>query len=110
VLDGSTSNLEFSLERIVNDLRDNRSASSSGDTLPLSATPRPDFHLANMKRYSAMSVHYSRGCPLNCEFCDIIEIYGRVPRTKSNQQMLAEIDALRDLGWRSTVRSSSYNQ
>jgi radical SAM superfamily enzyme YgiQ (UPF0313 family) len=70
---------------------------------PLSASPRPDFHLANMKRYSAMSVQYSRGCPFSCEFCDIIEIYGRVPRTKSNQQILAEFDALRDLGWRSTV-------
>jgi radical SAM superfamily enzyme YgiQ (UPF0313 family) len=50
-----------------------------------------------------MSVQYSRGCPFSCEFCDIIEIYGRVPRTKSNQQMLAEFDALRDLGWRGTV-------
>ncbi|HEY6118502.1 MAG TPA: radical SAM protein [Pyrinomonadaceae bacterium] len=70
---------------------------------PLSATPQADFRLANMKRYSAMSVQYSRGCPFSCEFCDIIEIYGRVPRTKSNQQMLAEFDALRDLGWRGTV-------
>src|SRR5258705_5635631 len=56
-----------------------------------------------MKRYSAMSVQYSRGCPFNCEFCDIIEIYGRVPRTKSNQQMLAEFDSLLQLGWRGTV-------
>src|SRR5947199_8717814 len=70
---------------------------------PLSATPLAHFHLADMKRYSAMSVQYSRGCPFSCEFCDIIEIYGRVPRTKSNQQMLAEFDALRDLGWRGTV-------
>ncbi len=69
----------------------------------LSLTPRAHFHLAKMKRYSAMSVQYSRGCPFSCEFCDIIEIYGRVPRTKSNQQMLAEFDALRDLGWRGTV-------
>src|SRR5258705_4063487 len=50
-----------------------------------------------------MSVQYSRGCPFNCEFCDIIEIYGRVPRTKSNQQMLSEFDALFRLGWRGTV-------
>jgi radical SAM superfamily enzyme YgiQ (UPF0313 family) len=70
---------------------------------PLSATPLAHFKLANIKRYSAMSVQYSRGCPFSCEFCDIIEIYGRVPRTKSNQQMLAEFDALRDLGWRGTV-------
>jgi radical SAM superfamily enzyme YgiQ (UPF0313 family) len=69
----------------------------------LSATPQAHFHLANLKRYSAMSVQYSRGCPFSCEFCDIIEIYGRLPRTKSNQQMLAEFDALRDLNWRGTV-------
>jgi radical SAM superfamily enzyme YgiQ (UPF0313 family) len=70
---------------------------------PLAATPVADFYLADMKHYSAMSVQYSRGCPFNCEFCDIIEIYGRVPRTKSNQQMLAELDALKSLGWRGTV-------
>jgi radical SAM superfamily enzyme YgiQ (UPF0313 family) len=70
---------------------------------PLAATPLAHFHLANLKRYSAMSVQYSRGCPFSCEFCDIIEIYGRVPRTKSNQQMLAEFDALMDLNWRGTV-------
>ncbi len=70
---------------------------------PLSITPVADFGLADLKSYSSMSVQYSRGCPFNCEFCDIIEIYGRVPRTKSNQQMLAELDALRNLGWRGTV-------
>jgi radical SAM superfamily enzyme YgiQ (UPF0313 family) len=69
----------------------------------LSMTPIADFGLANLKRYSAMSVQYSRGCPFSCEFCDIIEIYGRIPRTKSNQQMLAEFDALKALGWRGTV-------
>jgi len=70
---------------------------------PLSITPVPHFHLAELKRYSSMSVQYSRGCPFNCEFCDIIEIYGRVPRTKSNSQMLAELDALRQVGWRGPV-------
>ena len=69
----------------------------------LALAPVPDFRLADVKRYSAMSVQYSRGCPFNCEFCDIIEIYGRVPRTKSNQQMLLELDALRATGWRGTV-------
>src|SRR5262252_1920701 len=69
----------------------------------LSAAPIPDFRLADLRRYSAMSVQYSRGCPFQCEFCDIIEIYGRVPRTKSNEQMLAEFDALKALGWRGTV-------
>src|SRR5215468_966632 len=69
----------------------------------LSATPIPDFHLADLRRYSAMPVQYSRGCPFQCEFCDIIEIYGRVPRTKSNEQMLAELDALLRTGWRGSV-------
>ena len=70
---------------------------------PLSLTPIPDFKLAELKRYAAMSLQYSRGCPFKCEFCDIIEIYGRVPRTKSNQQVIAELDALKDTGWSGTV-------
>jgi radical SAM superfamily enzyme YgiQ (UPF0313 family) len=69
----------------------------------LTATPVPHFRLAELNRYSAMSVQYSRGCPFSCEFCDIIEIYGRVPRTKSNGQLLAELDALRATGWRGLV-------
>ena len=50
-----------------------------------------------------MSVQYSRGCPFNCEFCDIIVMNGRVPRTKSNEQMLAELDGLYNRGWRGSV-------
>ena len=69
----------------------------------LANTPVPDFSLIDMRHYSAMNVQYSRGCPFNCEFCDIIEIYGRVPRTKSNEQMLAELDALKATGWRGLV-------
>jgi radical SAM superfamily enzyme YgiQ (UPF0313 family) len=69
----------------------------------LSLTPIPDFKLAELSQYSDMSVQYSRGCPFNCEFCDIIEIYGRVPRTKSNEQILAELDALLAIGWRGEV-------
>jgi radical SAM superfamily enzyme YgiQ (UPF0313 family) len=70
---------------------------------PLALSPVPDFALADLKQYSAMSVQYSRGCPFSCEFCDIIEIYGRVPRTKSNQQILSELDVLNKLGWRGAV-------
>jgi len=66
-------------------------------------TPVPDFSLVDMRHYSAMNIQYSRGCPFQCEFCDIIEIYGRVPRTKSNAQMTAELDALQQLGWRGLV-------
>jgi radical SAM superfamily enzyme YgiQ (UPF0313 family) len=69
----------------------------------LTSTPIPHFQLAELERYSAMSIQYSRGCPFNCEFCDIIEIYGRVPRTKTNEQVLAELDALHEVGWRGLV-------
>jgi radical SAM superfamily enzyme YgiQ (UPF0313 family) len=66
-------------------------------------SPLPDFGLIDCKRYSSMSIQYSRGCPFSCEFCDIIEIYGRVPRTKTNEQVIAEFDNLRSLGWRGPV-------
>ncbi|MBX7174548.1 MAG: B12-binding domain-containing radical SAM protein [Pyrinomonadaceae bacterium] len=69
----------------------------------LTETPIPDFSLINFNYYSAMSVQYSRGCPFQCEFCDIIEIYGRVPRTKTNQQIIAELEALYNAGWRGMV-------
>src|SRR5262249_24455497 len=80
-----------------------QSASPAAARPALRAAPIPDFHLADLKRYSAMPIQYSRGCPFQCEFCDIIEIYGRAPRTKSNEQMLAELDALFRIGWRGTV-------
>jgi radical SAM superfamily enzyme YgiQ (UPF0313 family) len=96
---------ESTLPQFIDDLErgETKKSYKALERPPLSTTPVADFHLADMKRYSAMSVQYSRGCPFNCEFCDIIEIYGRVPRTKSNQQILAELDALLRLGWRGTV-------
>jgi len=65
--------------------------------------PLPDLELAPLKRYSSMSVQFSRGCPFTCEFCDIIEIYGRRPRTKTPDQVCAELDQLQRLGWRGSV-------
>jgi radical SAM superfamily enzyme YgiQ (UPF0313 family) len=69
----------------------------------LDRSPMPDFSLIRMKRYSTMTVQYSRGCPFNCEFCDIIEIYGRRPRAKPVAQFLAEFDQLYAAGWRGPV-------
>ena len=69
----------------------------------MGTSPLPDLSLINMHRYSTMAVQYSRGCPFNCEFCDIIEIYGRRPRTKAVAQVLAELDQLRSAGWREAV-------
>jgi radical SAM superfamily enzyme YgiQ (UPF0313 family) len=69
----------------------------------METSPLPDLSLIKMNRYSTMTVQYSRGCPFNCEFCDIIEIYGRKPRTKAITQVLAELDQLRAAGWREAV-------
>ena len=69
----------------------------------MTSSPLPDLSLIKMRRYSTMTVQYSRGCPFNCEFCDIIEIYGRRPRTKAVAQVLAELDQLRTAGWRDAV-------
>ena len=69
----------------------------------LRSSPLPDISLIKMNRYSTMTVQYSRGCPFNCEFCDIIEIYGRRPRTKAVHQVILELDQLQAAGWREAV-------
>jgi radical SAM superfamily enzyme YgiQ (UPF0313 family) len=69
----------------------------------LRKTPTPRFELLKLENYAFMAVQFSRGCPFQCEFCDIITIYGRKPRTKPPGQLLAELDALVELGWRKHV-------
>ncbi|MDE0392418.1 MAG: radical SAM protein [Rhodospirillales bacterium] len=66
-------------------------------------TPVPRFDLIDLKSYATMSVQFSRGCPFDCEFCDIIKLYGRVPRTKSPEQVVEELESLYRLGWRGPV-------
>jgi radical SAM superfamily enzyme YgiQ (UPF0313 family) len=66
-------------------------------------SPMPRFDLLKLHQYLYIGVQYSRGCPFTCEFCDIIELYGRVPRTKTNAQILAELEALHRLGYRGHV-------
>ena len=67
------------------------------------ATPVPRFELLDLDAYTSMALQFSRGCPFDCEFCDITKLFGRVPRTKSNAQMLSEFDRLHALGWRGPV-------
>ena len=65
--------------------------------------PTPRFDLIDHRPYASMSVQYSRGCPFQCEFCDIIEVFGRKPRTKTHEQVMAELDALRATGYRGSL-------
>jgi len=69
----------------------------------LDATPVPMWSLASMRHYGSMSVQYSRGCPFDCEFCDVTAKFGRRSRTKSAPQVIAELDALAAAGWRGPV-------
>ena len=63
-------------------------------------TPIARYDLLDLDAYLAITVQFSRGCPFQCEFCDIINLYGRKPRTKTPEQMLAELETLYQLGWR----------
>ena len=76
---------------------------SSDDRPCLSRTPLPDWDLINFKHYATMCIQYSRGCPHNCDFCDIIVLNGRVPRTKGADQLIAELDAIHRRGWRGST-------
>jgi radical SAM superfamily enzyme YgiQ (UPF0313 family) len=69
----------------------------------INITPVPRWDLVDKKKYSSMVVQYSRGCPYDCEFCDIVVLNGHMPRTKSPEQMLRELDALYQRGWRDSV-------
>jgi radical SAM superfamily enzyme YgiQ (UPF0313 family) len=81
-----------------------RLLSPEGDDRPdLRLAPVPRFELLQLSAYASHALQYSRGCPFRCEFCDIIELFGRVPRVKSPEQVVAELDALRGLGARGTL-------
>lgn len=69
----------------------------------VTTTPVPRYDLLELDAYDSMSIQFSRGCPFQCEFCDIIVLYGRKPRTKTPAQLLAELDYLYELGWRRSI-------
>jgi radical SAM superfamily enzyme YgiQ (UPF0313 family) len=66
-------------------------------------TPVPLWELAELRRYASMSIQFSRGCPFDCEFCDVTAKFGHRSRTKSAEQIIAELDALVARGWRGQV-------
>jgi radical SAM superfamily enzyme YgiQ (UPF0313 family) len=97
---------EITLPMFVDDIRKGVRQgrySAEGAKPDVTQTPIPRFDLLDRPAYDSMSVQFSRGCPFQCEFCDIIVLYGRKPRTKSPQQLIAELQCLYDLGWRGGV-------
>ncbi|MEM9220006.1 MAG: B12-binding domain-containing radical SAM protein [Cyanobacteria bacterium P01_F01_bin.150] len=76
---------------------------SDGEKPDVTTTPVPRFDLLALEAYDSMSIQFSRGCPFQCEFCDIIVLYGRKPRTKTPEQLLKELDYLYDIGWKRSI-------
>lgn len=96
---------ELTLPKFLDDLRLGCSQHryQSNFWADVTTTPVPLWHLINPRYYPSMNIQYSRGCPYDCEFCDITVLYGRVPRTKTKDQLLAELDSLYTFGWRGGV-------
>jgi radical SAM superfamily enzyme YgiQ (UPF0313 family) len=69
----------------------------------LRETPIPLWDLVEVKNYAAMNIQYGRGCPFDCEFCDITALFGRKPRSKALTQLIAELDSLYHRGWRGAI-------
>lgn len=69
----------------------------------LSSTPIPSWGLIKMKRYASMNIQFSRGCPFNCEFCNVTSLFGHRSRIKTPEQVTAELDRMYALGWRGSI-------
>jgi radical SAM superfamily enzyme YgiQ (UPF0313 family) len=75
----------------------------ASDRPDITRVPAPRWDLIDFRHYQSMAVQFSRGCPYDCEFCDIVVMNGRVPRTKTPAQLIAEVEDLRTRGWREAV-------
>jgi len=76
---------------------------ADGEKPDLNSSPIPRFDLLDRNAYAMMAVQFSRGCPFQCEFCDIIVLYGRKPRTKTPLQLIRELETLYKLEWRGDI-------
>jgi radical SAM superfamily enzyme YgiQ (UPF0313 family) len=69
----------------------------------LGNTPNPTWALVNMKRYASMNIQFSRGCPFNCDFCNVTKLFGHRPRMKTPRQIISELDRIYASGWRGSI-------
>jgi radical SAM superfamily enzyme YgiQ (UPF0313 family) len=96
---------ELTLPLFVDDLQNGnpRRVYTTGEFADIRQTPAPLWDLADLDRYATMSIQYSRGCPYNCDFCNVTTLFGHRPRIKSSSQIIDELDGLYALGWRGQV-------
>ncbi|NQT67392.1 MAG: DUF4070 domain-containing protein [Actinobacteria bacterium] len=97
--------VEETFPAIVEDLKNGapKKMYSSNGFPDIKEVAIPDWNLINVKNYNSMCVQFSRGCPFNCEFCDVVQLNGRLPRMKSKEQLIAELETLYRRGWRAGV-------
>ncbi|MCX7816758.1 MAG: B12-binding domain-containing radical SAM protein [Syntrophales bacterium] len=96
---------EINLPFFIEDLRAGRAKKiyKTDDLADITRTPVPRYDIAEMRKYASMCIQYSRGCPFDCEFCEITFLFGRRPRTKEGRQIINELEFLYKLGWRGSV-------
>jgi radical SAM superfamily enzyme YgiQ (UPF0313 family) len=96
---------ELTLPPFLADLEQGRPQNvyATSEFADMTQTPIPQWELINMRQYDAMAIQFTRGCPFNCDFCNITALLGRRVRAKTAQQIVAELDALYALGWRRSI-------
>lgn len=96
---------EITLPRFLEDLQNGvpKKIYQTTEFADITQSPAPDYSLIRFSTYSSKSIQYSRGCPFNCEFCDITALLGHKMRTKTTAQVLNELESLYNLGWRGDI-------
>ena len=96
---------ELTLPLFLSDLQNGtaRHVYQTTQLADLRQTPAPLWSLLDLKKYEAMSIQYSRGCPFNCDFCNVTTLFGHQPRVKTAAQIITELDSLYASGWRAGV-------
>jgi radical SAM superfamily enzyme YgiQ (UPF0313 family) len=96
---------ELTLPPFLKDLRNDcpKRIYKTAEFADLLRTPAPAWELIELKRYASLSIQYSRGCPFNCEFCNVTALFGHKSRVKSTEQTIYELDNLYSLGWRGQI-------
>ncbi|MHC4321902.1 MAG: B12-binding domain-containing radical SAM protein [Planctomycetota bacterium] len=96
---------EITLPSFLEDLKNDcaKPVYKSSDFADIRETPAPLWKLADLNKYASMGIQYTRGCPYQCEFCDVTALFGRRTRTKNTEQIIAELDTFYNLGWRGNV-------
>ena len=96
---------EITIPRFLADLKNGcpQKLYATPDYADIEQTPIPLWELVDLQKYESMSIQYSRGCPFNCDFCNVTALLGHRPRTKTKEQIIGELDRIYDLGWRRNI-------